>query len=189
MDQPTLPSTPIPPDTPTNRTSFLQRAASWLDTDLMARVTRSSKRVETTPTATPSKAAAAKADPDTPIASVEVPAKNKDSNGPYARKPRKRRQRDIQYKKKKRAQGFELQREKVNKLKLPEPEHEALRAGIGSQTASQKLSSLVLEQRAEIDRLRKQLNGGSKTSEEKAAFTHNDSAPGGSGRRQRKPIS
>lgn len=177
----------------------------------MARVTRSGKRIAATPTATPSKAAPEKIvidlvsdttntpntpnepgtpiDPDTPIASVEVPSLKKESKGPYARKPRKRRQRDVKYKNKMKAKGVGLQQEKLQKLKLPQPEREALRAGIHGPSTSQKLSSIVLEQRAEIARLRKQLQGDSKSSQEKATTSHTGSAAqAGTGKRQRKSI-
>lgn len=142
----------------------------------MARVTRSSK-LKATPLSTPTKspAATAKADPDTPIASVEIPAPKKDTKGPYARKPRKKRTRDAIYKKKTRAQALEVRSKKLGKLKLDPAERDALRAGVHGHIASKKMSDALLEQRAEIARLRKQLNDSSK--EAPATSPANGSTP------------
>lgn len=193
MDQ-QPPSTPAlsfatpDPSSQTKRTSLLQRATSWLGNDIMARVTRSSK-LKATPISTPTKTVKAEADPDTPIASVEAPAGKKGGKGPYARKPRKQRQRDLEYKKKKRAQQMELKSEKLKGLKLDSAERKALRAGIHGDSTSEKLSDVVLEQRAEIARLKKKLNGDNKSSEETAATSPNASARAGTGgRRQRTTI-
>lgn len=131
----------------------------------MARVTRSSKH-KATPTATPTKSA--KAHADTPIESIESATGKKDTKGPYQRKPRKNRSRDVKYKIKKRQQKSGGKREALASLDLTKAERETLRAGIQGNKTAQKLADVVLEQRAEIDRLGKQPNGNSKDSEELA---------------------
>lgn len=155
--------------------------------DIMARITRSSRyKTTATPTLTPTKPATT--DADTPIDSVETAIRNKDSKGPYTRQPRKRRQRDAKYKIKKRTKQVEGKKEALGTLNLPNVEKETLRAGVHGNKTAQKLVDAILEQRAELDRLAKQLNGDSKNSQDSTAASSNDSAPIGSRQRQRKTI-
>lgn len=164
-----------------DRISFLQQTLSSYGSDIMARITRSSKH-KVTPASTPTKPAPA--DADMPIESIEAPTRNKESKEPCQRKPRKKRQRDANYKLKRRGRR-QTQQNKAGlaTLNLAAPEREK-----GNKT-SQKLADIVLEQRAEIDRLRKQLHGDTKSSEDSAAAASpNDSAPSGLQRRQRKTI-
>ncbi|KAJ4418240.1 hypothetical protein N0V82_005715 [Gnomoniopsis sp. IMI 355080] len=154
----------------------------------MARVTRSSKHKATptpTPTSTPTKPA--KADADTAIESVETATRNKDSKGPYQRKPRKRRSRDVKYKIKKRQQKSGEKRESPATLQFTKAERESLRAGLQGNENAQKLADIVFEQRAEIDRLGKQLKGDIKSSEDAAAMSAPSNDPAQVGARHRQP--
>lgn len=157
----------------------------------MARVTRSSKHKATptpTPTSTPTKPI--KADVDTPIDSVEIANGKKDSKGPYQRKPRKKRSRDVKYKIKKRQQKSGERREALASLQFTKAEQESLHAGLQGNKNAQKLADVVFEQRAEIDRLGKQLKHDVKSSEDSAAISapSNDSAQVGARHRQPKTV-
>lgn len=156
------------------RISALQHGLLSYGSDIMARVTRSSKH-KATPAPTPTKPA--KADADTPLASVEAAPRNGDRKGPYQRKPRNKRQRDAIYKRKKRRQtpgGTGTERETA-RGRLP---------GNNKKT-SKLLPEAISAQRAEIERLRSQLHGERlKSSETSAAASPNNSARAGPQQRQ-----
>ncbi|KAJ4387528.1 hypothetical protein N0V93_008123 [Gnomoniopsis smithogilvyi] len=168
-----------------NRISSLPKSLLTFGGDIMARVTRSSAH-KATPTPTPTKPA--DADADTLIESIETTTRRKDSQGPYQRKPRKKRSRDVKYKIKKRQLKSGEKREALDSLDLPKAEQESLRAGSQGNKTAQKLVDVVLKQRAEINRLEKQLNGDIQDSEDSAVTPapSNDPTEAGSRHRQAK---